>query len=155
MTGGECASSTFAVNQDVAEVARDSMLLLLRDVVADVVDEMKLRILPEDPPEGSAQKVKNCLAIRPSEIRGRGHRGQIRAAFRRPDRHTCKLPVRNADPVLVHRVAHLRQIVRADLMAQTSRSAMDQNHNLMFRETHGRRRFLVMNLLDVLDLQEM
>src|SRR5438270_141646 len=73
MASGERPRCTFPVDQHSAPAALDSMSLVLRDVVANVVDEIQPCIRIKYAPESFAKEVKDALPVGPRKVCCSGH----------------------------------------------------------------------------------
>ena len=97
-----------AVDPDLLLLAVDRVLLELGDVVAHVVDQVHLQLLPrlaEDLGEHLAGLLHQQLAVAPGEVGGRPHGADVLLALRAVDRGAGQLAVGQLDAVLLRRLA--------------------------------------------------
>ena len=130
------------------------MFFPLGHVVGDVVDHAHLGGLAEKTLEGAAGEVGDALAVGPGEVGGGGHGAQVVAALGGVDRDAGQLPVGQLDVVAAHGLAHLLEVVGADLVAEAARAGVDEHDDLPFNQAHSFSRFGMEDALDVLDFQE-
>src|SRR5262249_44171877 len=97
MTRRECTRRPLAMNTDLFDSTIVALVILkLRDVVGDVVNELHPECFPrltEDSREDLARLVRQELTIAPGEVGGSAHRPQIRLALWAPHGGARKLPV--------------------------------------------------------------
>src|SRR3990172_4243733 len=152
--GGIGAGGALAVDEHFALLAVDCVLLPLGDVVADVVDDAHFGRRAEQPLDGAAGEVGDGLAVGPGEVRGASHGAEVVAAFLGVDGDAGKLPVGQLDRVPLHGLAHPLEIIRADLVAEAARAAVDEDDDLVGAQAEGGGDFRVENLFNVLHFEE-
>ena len=109
------------MHDEAADGAVHDVLLDLRDVVRDVVDDRELaRVGTEHPREDVASPVGQELAVGEREVRGRPHGAEIVARLRRVVRRARELAVGHADAVPAKRLARHVEVVGAHLMAEAT-----------------------------------
>ena len=90
-------------------------------------------------PEHLAHAVRDDLAVRPGEVRGRAHRAEVPLSLGRRERRARELAVGEVDVVLRHDLIHQPDVVGADLMSETARAAVNQHGDLAPDEPVHRR----------------
>ena len=70
------------------------------------------------------------------------------------NRGAGELPVRQMQIVTAHGFVQLRNVIGTNLMAQTSRTRVNQNNDSIFREVILSRCFFIKNFIDVLHLDK-
>src|SRR5919109_4869932 len=133
-----------------------AVALDLRHVVRDVVylPRAGRRLLAQDPLDRLPDTMGEQLTVRPCEVRGSGHRGQVRAALGRGRGRTGELTVRQPDPVAVERPHKALYEVGADLVAEAARARVDQDCDLTVVQPQSFRRHAVVDTVDPLHLEE-
>src|SRR5581483_3328114 len=118
--GGEGARRALAVHEHAPAAVR----LLLRDVVGDVVDLTRPlgHRRAEDPPDGLANGVRDRVPVRPGEVRGGGHRGEVSPALGGRLRRARELAVGEGDPVAALLPLDQPHVVGAHLVAEAARA---------------------------------
>src|SRR5439155_1401896 len=107
----EGTGRALAVDADAAGAAPDDVLLELRDVVTDVVDEAEAEIggsEAERLAEGPLGEPVHDLAVRPGEVRRPRHGAEVLPPLGRVERHAGELPVGDLDAVARHRAGRTR-----------------------------------------------
>ena len=157
MARAEGARRALAVHAHALPPAVDRVLLELGDVVADVVDEPEAQRggpEAEGGREGPLGEAAHHLPVRPGEVRGRRHGGEVLLPLGRAERHAGELAVGHADPVARHGASHGAERVVAHLVAEPARPGMDHDRHLARRETECRGGAHVVHLVHALDLEE-
>mmetsp|Transcript_60629 Transcript_60629/g.170854 ORF Transcript_60629/g.170854 Transcript_60629/m.170854 type:complete len:214 (+) Transcript_60629:358-999(+) len=156
VVGREGPRGAFSVDEELAALAVDHVLLNLRDVVRHVVDEVHVQILGrlvEDLGEGLPRQERHRGAVHPGVVRRGGHRLQVVLALRGGDAGAGQLPVVRADVVPGHGALHLHQGVRGDLVPQAAAPGVDHDaHLALLVDAHLPRDELVVDLVDYLYL---
>ena len=154
MTGREGSRRALAVDKHIDFAIVPSVRFAFGDVVADVVDKVYMCVAAEDLVERAAQEMQDGLTIRPGKIGGGAHGSEVRLALITVDGNAGKLTIWQRDTVTAHRVAHLREIVGADLMPEPSGTGVDQDDHLVLSQVQDLRGGLILNALDELDLKK-
>ena len=130
----------------------------LRDVVADVVEKPHPEFPRPHPQrlfESLPCPVHEHLPVRPGIVRRAGHRSEVVPAPVRVQPGAGKLAVGQVDPDLPHMFDHPRQVIVANLVAETPGAAVNQHADLSRLKAESRGGGFVEDLLHDLDLEEM
>src|SRR6266511_2366035 len=127
----ESAGRALAVDEDAAARAVHLVLLVLRDVVADVVEQARAEVALRDPQrveERAHREPGHHLPVREGEVRGRLHRAEVPAPLVRADRRAGELAIRQRGVVLAvvgePRRERGERLV-ADLVPEAARAGVD------------------------------
>src|SRR5215467_8570990 len=126
---GKCARCPLAMDDNALRFPIDHVCFNFRDIVCNVIDQRHVDRFPEDSLEGASGGMCNALPVRPRKICGCGHRMEISLTFRGMNRSAGQLAVRNMKTVAAHRLIQLRDVIGAHLMAQTTRTGMNEKHD--------------------------
>src|SRR5579859_2868937 len=156
-TSREGAGGSLAMYQDPTAPVRDGVLLDLGDVVGYVVDDREVELfvgLLEDLAERPADAVGDHLPVRPGEVRTGGHRREIPLPLLRTDRGAGELPVDQMGPGPDQVLVHHPDVIGRDLVAQSSRPAMEHDRDRSLGEAEGVGEGRVEQLVHALDLEK-
>jgi hypothetical protein len=153
MAGAERAGRALAVDAEPSA----AVLLELRDIVADVVDEPRLERLLGDreragedlPGEGG-----HDLPVDPRVVGRAAHRGEVALRLGRPERRAAELAVGELDAVVAARLHHGLEEIVAHLVAEAARARMDREADRADLEPEVGGDVLAVDLVDDLDLEE-
>ncbi len=132
--------------------AVDDMCFDLADVVRDVVQHREFR-LRKMLPEHRACQVSNNLAVRERAIHAGAHCTEIALPEVRLDRGAGQLPVGQRQAEVACGEQHLAQVIRANLVPEPARSAVDADDEEIRFEPVSGCDFLVEDLRDTLHLE--
>lgn len=136
----------------------DAVLLDLRNVVRHVVHLPQLRRDPrvgKDGIKALAHEHRQHLPVGKRKVGRRLHRREIGAAFGRVERRTDQLAIGQHDVVALHHTLKIAHVVRAHLVAQAARAAVDQHHHLVVAQPIGVGHVVVVDLDHAVHLQKM
>mmetsp|Transcript_68228 Transcript_68228/g.200349 ORF Transcript_68228/g.200349 Transcript_68228/m.200349 type:complete len:371 (-) Transcript_68228:119-1231(-) len=144
------------MDEQLLTVAVDHVLLNLRDVVRDVVDDLHvevLRALVEHLRERLPREEGHGGPVHPGVVRRGRHGGHVVLALLRVDPGASQLPVVRVDVVARHSPLHLHEGVRGDLVPQASAPRVDHyTHLTLLVYAHLLRHEGVVDLVHHLDL---
>ena len=104
-------------------------------------------------PENAAGKVGEDLPVGERAVDARTHRAEIAASQLRIDRRASELAVRQGQSAGSCIQRHLLEKLRADLMAESTRAAVDADHHLPWFQVEGVRGAAIEDLLHLLHLE--
>src|SRR5665647_2940163 len=131
------------------------MLLELRDVVRDVVDERHLAGRePEPLPQEFTDRMRDRLSVRPGVIRSGPHGPDVVPSFGTPDRSAGKLAVGEGKPVALRSGLESLDVVRADLVAEAARAAVDHHRDRPGLDPERSCSGRIVDLVHYLELEE-
>ncbi len=98
--------------------------------------------------------MRHHLPVRKSVVNRAAHRPHIALPLLGTNRRACELPIGQLDRVPCHGLVHHRQIVIADLIAESARARVDNHRHRLRLEPHDACGLLVIDLRDVPKFQE-
>ena len=124
MTRSESTRGPFAMNVELTGVAIDEVRLNLAGVVRYVEKQGKLSVL-EKLRENTPGQVSDDFAVRKRAVDGASHRAEITLAEIGLYRRVGQLAIRERPPRSLGRGRHFAHELRADLVTEPPRSAVN------------------------------
>ena len=149
MPRAKAAGCAFAMHEQLSTAAIDGMLLNFAGVMRYVVQQSKFGVR-QNLGKRATHQMRDDLPIGERAIGGGTHRAQIISPQFGMNRGAGELAIRDVAIPLNY---HTLQIIRADLMAETPRSAMNAYDDIVFLQSHRFGRHGIENLRDPLDFQ--
>lgn len=156
MVRRERPGGALAMNQQLALLAIDHVVLHLGNVVRDVVDDVHVEIIRggvEHLGEGLAREEGHRAAVHPGEVRRRRHSLEVILSLHRVNSGAGQLSVIGLDLVPLHGLLHLHQGVGGHLVAEATAARVNHHDHLaLLLDAHLGRAPLVVDLVHHLDL---
>src|SRR5512142_2641614 len=133
MAGAESPRSSLAMDEEASGRPVYDMFLDFAGVMRDVVQQRERRLrqqVGEDQPD----EMRNNLTIGERTVDPRAHRSEILLSHFRIDRGGRQFAIRQFDMVPRRADGHALEKLRADLMPEPSRAAMDAHNEVAFAD---------------------